>query len=165
MLASLGSFTYRRRWAVLVVTLLLTIGAGGWGLGVFDKLTQSGYEDPASESMQVKEIVTERFQRPPDVVVVYTAPDGKTVDDPDFAARVTAALHGLPTDKIVRVVDYWSTGQPAPPARTTRWRWRRSPSRAPTRTTAARPTSPFATCCRSRVCAPRSAARCRPSRR
>lgn len=114
MLAAWGSFTHRRRWAVLVVTLLVTIGAGVWGLGVFDKLTQGGYEDPAGESTRVKEIVTERFgQRPPDVVVVSTAPDGKTIDDPDVAARVTAALRALPADKVARTVDYWSTGQPA----------------------------------------------------
>ncbi|MGH3858333.1 MMPL family transporter [Actinokineospora sp.] len=114
MLASWGSFTHRRRWAVLVVTLLVTIGAGVWGLGVFDKLTQGGYEDPASESMRVKEIVTGTFgQRPPDVVVVYTAPDGKTVDDPALAAQVTTALRALPTDKVVGVADYWSTGLPA----------------------------------------------------
>ncbi|SDI58133.1 putative drug exporter of the RND superfamily [Actinokineospora alba] len=114
MLASWGSFTHRRRWVVLVVTLLVTIGAGGWGLGVFDKLTQGGYEDPASESMRVKEIVTETFgQRPPDVVVVYTAPDEKTVDDPALAAQVTTALRGLPRDKVVAVSDYWSTGLPA----------------------------------------------------
>ncbi|MGQ0839505.1 MMPL family transporter [Actinokineospora sp.] len=114
MFASWGSAVHRRRWVVLVATLLVTVAGGLWGLGVFDKLTQGGYDDPGSESAQVARIIEEQLgQRSADVVVLYTAPAGGTVDDPAFAQRVTAALNGLPADRIAQRVDYWSTGQPA----------------------------------------------------
>ncbi|WP_436492982.1 MMPL family transporter [Actinokineospora sp. HUAS TT18] len=112
MLASWGAVVYRARWAVFAVTLVAALGAGIWGLGVFAKLTQGGFDDPASESVQVKEIVTGHFgQRPPDVVVVYTAPGA--IDEPGFAERVQASLRELPRDKVASTVDYWSTKHPA----------------------------------------------------
>ncbi|MDQ3578154.1 MAG: MMPL family transporter [Actinomycetota bacterium] len=105
---------HRRRWAVLVTVLVATIAGGLWGLGVFDKLTQGGYEDPGSESAQVNSIIEDQLgQRQADIVVLYTAPDGSTVDDPNVAGRVSAALSALPQDKILQRVDYWSAQQPA----------------------------------------------------
>ncbi|CRK60684.1 Transmembrane transport protein MmpL3 [Alloactinosynnema sp. L-07] len=112
MLAAWGAVVYRGRWVVLAVTLVATLGAGIWGLGVFAKLTQGGFDDPASESVQVKEIVTGQFgKRAPDVVVVYTARG--SIDDPDFADRVGGSLRALPKDKVDSTVDYWSTKHPA----------------------------------------------------
>ena len=40
MLAGLGRFIHRRRWTSLALILLLTTGAGGWGLGVLAKFKQ-----------------------------------------------------------------------------------------------------------------------------
>ncbi len=114
MFATWGALVHRRRWAVLIATLLVTVVGGLWGLGVFDKLSQGGYEDPASESAQVDRVVEDQLgQRPVDVVVLYTAPDGTTVDDPGVADRVTDSLSALPAGEIAERADYWSTRQPA----------------------------------------------------
>ncbi|GAA3023243.1 putative drug exporter of the RND superfamily [Actinokineospora globicatena] len=111
MFASWGSVIHRRRWVVLVATLVVTLGGGLWGIGVFDKLTQGGYEDPASESSQVNRIIEDELgQKPADVVVLYGAPN---VDDPAVAERVTSALAALPASAVASKVDYWSTRQPA----------------------------------------------------
>ncbi|UVS82689.1 efflux RND transporter permease subunit [Actinokineospora sp. UTMC 2448] len=113
MFARWGALVHRRRWVVLVAVLVVTVTGGLWGLGVFDKLTQGGYEDPGSQSAQVSRIMQDALgQRPADVVVVYTAPAGRTVDDPDMAARVTQALNGLPPERVAQRVDYWSTQAP-----------------------------------------------------
>ncbi|PPK68072.1 MMPL family transporter [Actinokineospora auranticolor] len=114
MFSSWGSVVHRRRWLVLVATLVITLGGGLWGLGVFDKLTQGGYEDPASESARVNKIVEDELgQKPADIVLLYTAPAGKTVDDPEVSGKVTAALAALPTDAVASRIDYWTAGQPA----------------------------------------------------
>ncbi|GLZ37414.1 MMPL family transporter [Actinokineospora sp. NBRC 105648] len=114
MFATWGTVVHGKRWVVLVATLVITLGGGLWGLGVFDKLTQGGYEDPASESSQVNRIVQDELgQKPADVVLLYTAPPNKTVDDAEVAQRVTAALAQLPADSVAQRVDYWSAKQPA----------------------------------------------------
>ncbi|RLK60227.1 RND superfamily putative drug exporter [Actinokineospora cianjurensis] len=111
MFASWGSVIHRRRWVVLVTTLVVTLGGGLWGLGVFDKLTQGGYEDPASESSQVNQIIEDELgQKPADVVVLYRAPN---VDDPAVADKVTATLDALPSSAVAARVDYWSAKAPA----------------------------------------------------
>ena len=112
MFATWGDVVHRRRWAVLVAVLVITVTGGLWGLGVFDKLTQGGYEDPGSQSAQVTQIMSDLGQRPADVVVVYTAPDGKTVDDPEVADKATQALAGLPTEHVAQRLDHWSTQAP-----------------------------------------------------
>lgn len=112
MFAAWGAVVHRRRWAVLVAVLVVTVTGGLWGLGVFDRLTQGGYEDPGSQSAQVSQIMADLGQRPADVVVVYTAPPGTTVDDPEVAAAVTRALDALPADRVAQRLDYWSTQAP-----------------------------------------------------
>ncbi|MGX7823773.1 MMPL family transporter [Actinokineospora sp. 24-640] len=113
MFETWGERVHRRRWAVLIAVLVLTVTGGLWGLGVFDKLTQGGYEDPGSQSAQVSQIMQDTMgKRPTDIVVVYTAPAGTTVDDPEVAAKVTQALDALPAERVAQRLDYWSTQQP-----------------------------------------------------
>ncbi|WP_225978346.1 MMPL family transporter [Gandjariella thermophila] len=108
MFGTWGSMVYRRRWLVTVVVLLASLGAGAWGSGVFGKLTQGGYEDPASQSAQADRMVEQHFGRQQgDVMVLYSAPPGGTVDDPAVAGGVTAALRALPRDAVAGVLDYW----------------------------------------------------------
>jgi uncharacterized membrane protein YdfJ with MMPL/SSD domain len=107
-----GGAVHRRRWAVLVAVLAIMVTGGLWGLGVFDKLTQGGYEDPGSESSEVTRVMADLGQRQADVVVLYTAPAGTTVDDPEVGQKVTDSLAALPADRIAQRLDYWSTQAP-----------------------------------------------------
>ncbi|WP_199440582.1 MMPL family transporter [Umezawaea beigongshangensis] len=114
MFAKWGALAYRRRWVVLVATVLLALLSGVWGLGVFDKLSQGGYEAPGSEADRANQVATETFGRQGgDVLVVYTAPPGSTVDSPEVASRIAAQLDGLPDDAVKSVQSYWNTGVPS----------------------------------------------------
>ncbi|MBB5960517.1 RND superfamily putative drug exporter [Saccharothrix tamanrassetensis] len=98
MFAKWGSLAYRRRWVVLIATVVLAVAGGVWGLGVFDKLSQGGYDAPSSESARANQVAQEAFGRQGgDVVVVYD-----TVD-PAQLQKVSTQLAGLPTDAVLQV--------------------------------------------------------------
>ena len=50
MLHRLGSFTVRRRRWILLTALVVFLGAGALGVGVFDRLSGGGFSDPDAES-------------------------------------------------------------------------------------------------------------------
>jgi len=96
--ANWGSLAYRRRWVVLIATVVLAVAGGVWGLGVFDKLSQGGYDAPASESARANQAAQDAFGRQGgDVVVVYD-----TVD-PEQLRRIGDRLSGLPSDAVLQV--------------------------------------------------------------
>ncbi|MFI9810904.1 MMPL family transporter [Saccharothrix variisporea] len=107
MFAKWGSLAYRRRWVVLIATVVLAVAGGVWGLGVFDKLSQGGYDAPDSESARANKVAQDAFGRTGgDVVVVYD-----TVD-PVLLQKIDTQLSGLPTDAVLTVQDPY----PSPPA-------------------------------------------------
>jgi RND superfamily putative drug exporter len=131
MFAWWGSVVQRRRWVVVAVVLGLCLVSGVWGAGVFGELGQGGYDDPNSQSAQVEALAAGQLGHPAaDVVVVYTAPPGKTVDDPVIAAEARSGLHSLPHLAVRGEISYWDThaaqlvtrtaGERSPPSRSTR---------------------------------------------
>lgn len=113
MFASWGSIVYRRRWVVIGVVLALTVLGGAWGVGVLGKLSQGGYVDAASESSRATDLASATFgKQVGDVVVVYTAPAGRTVDDPALARAGITTLHALSTGSVTSAVSYWDTHAP-----------------------------------------------------
>ncbi|MBE1466554.1 MMPL family transporter [Kibdelosporangium phytohabitans] len=105
---------HRRRWTVLVAVVALAVIGGLWGLGVFDRMKQGGYYDESSQSAEARRIAEQTLgQRESDVVVIYDAGDGKSVDDPTVAARVVGKLNALPADAVKQRVSYWETKNPA----------------------------------------------------
>src|SRR5882757_9843890 len=114
MFASWGRAAFRRRWIVIIAVLLLTVIGGAWGSGVSDKLTQGGYDDPGSQAAHVDKIIEDSIgKQGGDVVVLYTAPAGQTVDDPALAAKINDRLAALPSADVSKVVSYWNTHLPA----------------------------------------------------
>ncbi|WP_336087433.1 MMPL family transporter [Nocardia sp. SSK8] len=98
MFTQWGNLVHRRRFAVLGVVVFALLSLGGYGLGLHDHLSSGGMDDPGSESALAARLSDSAFGRNHDldVVVLYTAPAGKTVDDPEFSRRIVDHLNGLP---------------------------------------------------------------------
>ncbi len=100
MFANWGSLAYRRRWVVLIATVVLAVAGGVWGLGVFDKLSQGGYDAPSSESARANKVAQDAFGRQGgDVVVIYDTVDA------GHLKKISQQLSGLPSDAVLRVQD------------------------------------------------------------
>ncbi|UGT64310.1 MMPL family transporter [Nocardia asteroides] len=105
----------RRRFLVLTVVVGGLLALGGYGIGLPAHLSVSGWDDPGSESARALRVQDEAFghNHVADVLLVFHAPAGKTVDDPAFAATVTGFLNGLPErfpDRIEKINgSYWET--------------------------------------------------------
>ncbi|MFC8177873.1 MMPL family transporter [Rhodococcus sp. NPDC057297] len=97
MFARWGDLVYRLRFTVIGVMVAALLGFAAYGLDLNDHLSQSGWDDPGSESVQAARLADQTFGRDKqgDVIVLYTAPEGKTVDDPEFNAKVTDSLNSL----------------------------------------------------------------------
>lgn len=103
-----GGFVARRAVLVLLVGVLLTLGAGAYGAGVFDSLSQGGFDDRSSES--ARELDAERAafgNRSVDVVAIYSS-DELVADDPEFRDAVEDVVAGLPDGTTAQVVPYWA---------------------------------------------------------
>ncbi|SFE65130.1 putative drug exporter of the RND superfamily [Actinopolyspora alba] len=111
MFASWGSLAYRRRLPVLVTVLLVVITGGIWGFGVFDRLSQGGYESPDSEAAEAQRRAERVLGSSGDVVVLYSVDRG-TVDNPELGERIRSTLADLPDSAVREVNSYWSTPEP-----------------------------------------------------
>ncbi|HEX8780635.1 MAG TPA: hypothetical protein VF728_05650, partial [Nocardioides sp.] len=112
MLDRWGSFVARRAIVVLLASLLVAAGAGVYGAGVFDSLSQGGFDDASAESSRELDREQEVFgNSTADVVALYSS-KRLEVSDPRFRQRVTAVLRNLPEGTTTRVVDHWSTRSP-----------------------------------------------------
>ncbi len=107
-----GAIIARRAVQILVVGVLAVLGAGAYGAGVFDSLSQGGFDDSASESS--RELVRERQvfgNRTVDVVAIYSS-DDHTVGDPTFESSVRATIADLP-GVTTQVVNFYETPSPS----------------------------------------------------
>ncbi|MFG1790481.1 MMPL family transporter [Nocardia sp. NPDC049149] len=116
-----GDLVFRLRFAVIGIVAAALLALGGYGLGLGDHLSSSGWDDPTSESSRGAKIADASFGRDhsSDVIVLYTAPEGKTIDDPDFKEKVLESLNRLPEQypEISKINGaYWptKTGQSSP---------------------------------------------------
>ena len=92
-----GELVFRARFTVIAVMVAALLGLAGYGLSLNDHLSQSGWDDPGSQSSQAARLADGTFGRDTagDVLVLYTAPEGTTVDDPELAAKVKNSLNTL----------------------------------------------------------------------
>ena len=73
MIARWGHVVARRAARTLLVSLLVLLGAGVFGAGVFDSLSNGGFDDPDSESARELALERETFgNRGVDVVAIYS---------------------------------------------------------------------------------------------
>ncbi|OOC54448.1 MULTISPECIES: MMPL family transporter [Nocardiopsis] len=106
----LGLGTHRFRWAVLAATALFAVFAGVWGSGVFSDVSESGFEDPGSESARATRVLEEELGHDgADVVAVYRSDELK-VDNPTFAAAVQRVADDMPEDTVADFDTYLEEG-------------------------------------------------------
>ncbi|WP_067660293.1 MMPL family transporter [Nocardia harenae] len=117
-----GDLVFKLRFAVLGIVSAALLALGGYGLGLGDHLSSSGWDDPTSESAQAARISDEAFGRDhnSDVIVLYTAPEGTTIEDPAFRDKIVDSLNRLPREHPEQIAKvngaYWQTetGQASP---------------------------------------------------
>ncbi|MFD6162027.1 MMPL family transporter [Nocardia sp. NPDC060256] len=115
MFARWGDFVHRFRFIVIAVVGAALLALGGYGSNLSEHLSSSGLDDPTSESAKAARIADEAFERDhrADVLVLYTAPAGVSLDDPAFSAKVVDNLNSLQRqhpDEIDKVNgSYWKT--------------------------------------------------------
>ncbi|NKZ00201.1 MMPL family transporter [Nocardiopsis alborubida] len=96
----LGRGVHRFRWAVLAATVVFALFSGLWGSGVFSDVSESGFEDPDSESARATRVLEEELGHDGvDVVAVYRS-DEIQVDNPTFAAAIERVADGMPEDVV-----------------------------------------------------------------
>ncbi|OZC67583.1 RND transporter [Rhodococcus sp. 06-470-2] len=100
MFARWGDIVYRLRYTVIGVMVAGLLGFAAYGLDLNSHLSQSGWDDPTSESAQAARLADTTFGRDKqgDVIVLYTAPEGSTIDDPEFQSKIVANLDSLAAD-------------------------------------------------------------------
>ncbi|WP_084654916.1 MMPL family transporter [Nocardia altamirensis] len=110
-----GTVVHRLRFAVIGIAVAGLLALGAYGFGLEDHLSSGGLFDPNSESSLAGQLADDAFGRDHsvDVAVLYTAPEGKTVDDPDFSRKIIDNLNSLPRDHPDQITGinaaYWRT--------------------------------------------------------
>src|SRR5680860_32245 len=112
MLTRLARFVIRYRKSVLMASAAFFVVAGALGGSVADSLTVGGFDDPTAEANQTTELLEDTFDtREPQIVVLATVRDAKTVDDPDVAAAGQALTEQLADEPGVdQATSYWALG-------------------------------------------------------
>ncbi|WP_017574900.1 MMPL family transporter [Nocardiopsis kunsanensis] len=96
----IGHGAHRGRWWVLALTGLFTAFSLVWGLGVFSDVSESGFEDPGSESSEAMDVLQDELGHADiDVIAVFRSAEME-VDNPSFAAAVQRVADDLPEDVV-----------------------------------------------------------------
>ena len=114
MFAWWGRTVYRLRYAVIGIMVALCLGGGIFGISLGQHVTQSGFYDDTSQSVHASVISDQAYGRDTSghIVAIYTAPDGKTVDDPAFQKKVLdnlAQVEKNHPDQILRTIGYFKS--------------------------------------------------------
>ena len=97
----------RRARAVVLLGVLVAVGAASYGIGVFDALSQGGFDDASSESGRELRLEQDTFgNRSVDVVAIFSS-DTLAADDQAFEDAVRATVAGLPDAAVASVVPYY----------------------------------------------------------
>ncbi|GIE84343.1 MMPL family transporter [Actinoplanes regularis] len=112
-------FVARRPKFVLLVALLLAALAAAFSGGVVGALKAGGFDDPDTDSVRARQVLTEHFRTAdPNLVVLISKPGG-SVDDPDTQAVAQQVTQRLATTAGVTVAgSYWVNRLPQLASRT-----------------------------------------------
>jgi RND superfamily putative drug exporter len=86
----------------------LCLAGGLFGMTLGDHLTQSGFYDENSQSVAASVLADEVYgrDRTGHVVAVFSAPNGKTVDDPAWSGKITSELNKFVKDHPDQVIGW-----------------------------------------------------------
>ncbi|MGZ8752713.1 MAG: MMPL family transporter [Acidimicrobiia bacterium] len=112
----LAAFVIRRRWWVLIATMVFVPLAGLIGGGVVEKLSVGGLESPDAESARTARALERDFgQGAINFVVVVRPRNRATVDDPAVVAAATLLSERIAADPgLTNVISYFSAEKPPP---------------------------------------------------
>ncbi|HET9874543.1 MAG TPA: MMPL family transporter [Mycobacterium sp.] len=108
MFAWWGRTVYRYRFIVIGVMVALCLGGGLFGMSLGKHVTQSGFYDDGSQSVKASVLGDDVYgrDRTSQVVATFTAPDGKTVDDPRWSKKIVGELNKLKDDHPDQVIGW-----------------------------------------------------------
>ena len=108
MFAWWGRTVYRYRFIVIGVMVALCLLGGVFGLSLGKHVTQSGFYDDGSESARASVLADEVYGRDRlgHIVAIFEAPEGKTVDDPQWSQRIVDELDALKADHPDEVLNW-----------------------------------------------------------
>jgi RND superfamily putative drug exporter len=113
MFSSLARFSYRRKWFVLAVFAVLFPLWGSSAAQPSMPSPRAASTTPAPSTYVLDTAEDELEGGTADIIALYTAPDGKTIDDPEVRDAITAAVARAEQDPDVRrAATYWDTNSP-----------------------------------------------------
>ncbi|EUA43916.1 MMPL family protein [Mycobacterium xenopi 4042] len=91
---------YRYRFIVIGVMVALCLAGGVFGLTLGKHVTQSGFYDDGSQSVKASVLGDRVYgrDRTSHIVATFTAPPGKTVDDPAWSKQIKDQLNTFKAD-------------------------------------------------------------------
>lgn len=100
MFAWWGRTVYRYRYIVIGVMVALCLGGGIFGMSLGKHVTQSGFYDDGSQSVKASILGDKTYgrDRTAQIVATFTAPDGKSVDDPAWHQQTVDELNKFVKD-------------------------------------------------------------------
>jgi trehalose monomycolate/heme transporter len=110
MLTRYGRFLYQARWGVLIVSLVVILGAGIFGFGVFSKLQSGGFATDNSESKRAVDLLNTKLGgSSPDVIILMQSTTLRATD-PSFMQAATKLLSTLQKrTEVTSLTSYYST--------------------------------------------------------
>ena len=94
MFAWWGRTVYHYRFIVIAVMVGLCLVGGFFGMSLGKHVTQSGFYDDGSQSVKASVLGDDVYgrDRRGHIVAIFNAPEGKTVDDPDWSKKIADEL-------------------------------------------------------------------------
>jgi trehalose monomycolate/heme transporter len=95
-----GRTVFRYRFIVIGVMVALCLGAGIFGISLGKHVTQSGFFDDSSQSVKASVLGDDTYgrDRTSHIVATFSAPQGKTVDDPAWQKQIKDQLNKFKSD-------------------------------------------------------------------
>ncbi len=100
MFAWWGRTVYRYRLIVIAIAVGLSLFGGIFGISLGKHVTQSGFFDDSSQSVKASILGDDTYgrDRTSHIVATFTAPRGKTVDDPAWSKQIKDQLDKFKAD-------------------------------------------------------------------